>query len=59
MSFVEEDGSITIKRFDKVDTSNRAELLLNKITADLDSFGQAVSEAEKRQILMDVLKKLC
>ena len=59
VSFIEEDGSITVKRFDKVDTGRRAELLLNKITADLESFGQAVSESEKRQILMNVLKKLC
>jgi hypothetical protein len=53
------DGVNETKRFDRVDTSSRGKLLLNKIIADIDSFGQAISEAEKRQIVMDVLKKLC
>ena len=47
------------RRFERVPTSKRAQLLHNKILSDLDSFGQAVTDAEKRQILMDVLKKLC
>lgn len=53
------DGVSETKRFDRVDTSSRGKLLLNKLIADIDSFGQAISEAEKRQIVMDVLKKLC
>lgn len=57
--FVEENGMSKTKRFEKVEVSNRAKLLLNKVVADLDSFGNAVTEAEKRQILMDVLNKLC
>lgn len=57
--FVDEDGNSETKRFERVSTSNRAKLLLNKITADVDSFGQAISEAEKRQVIMEVLKKLC
>ncbi len=57
--FASSEGVIETKRFERVSTSNRGRLLLNKITADLESFGQAVTEAEKRQILMDVLKKLC
>ena len=48
-----------VKRFERVSTSNRGKLLQNKIVADIDSFGQALTDAEKRQILMDVLKKLC
>lgn len=59
VTFTSSDGVLETRRFERVSTSNRAKLLLNKITADLDSFGQAVSEAEKRQILMEVLKKLC
>lgn len=53
------DGKSETKRFERIDTSSRGKLLLNKIIADIDSFGQAISEAEKRQIVMDVLKKLC
>lgn len=59
VTFASAEGNAEIKRFERVDTSNRGKLLFNKITADLDSFGQAVSEAEKRQIIMDILKKLC
>ena len=59
VTFASSDGVLETRRFERVSTSNRGKLLLNKITADLDSFGQAVTEAEKRQILMEVLKKLC
>lgn len=57
--FVDEDGQTVTKRFDRVEHSKRGKLLYNAITADLDSMGQAISEQEKRQILMDILKKLC
>ena len=59
ITFASSDGILETRRFERVLTSNRGKLLLNKLTADLDSFGQAVTEAEKRQILMEVLKKLC
>ena len=59
VTFASSEGVLETKRFERVSTSNRGKLLLNKITSDLDSFGQAVTEAEKRQILMEVLKKLC
>ena len=59
VTFVSSDGTLETRRFERVSTSNRGKLLLNKITADLDSFGQSVTESEKRQIIMDVLKKLC
>ena len=57
--FVDESGTAVTKRFDRIEYSKRGKLLFNAITADLDSMGQAISEQEKRQILMDVLKKLC
>ena len=47
------------KRFDKVDVSARGKLLYNQITAAIDSMGHSISEQEKRQILMEVLKNLC
>ncbi|TCL57090.1 hypothetical protein [Allofournierella massiliensis] len=59
ISFVLDNGEFEIKRFDRVMTSNRGKLLYNKIVSDIESFGQAITESEKRQILMDVLKKLC
>ena len=57
--FVGDNGETEIKRFEKTETGGKAALLYNKLTADLNSFGQAVSEAEKRQILINVLKELC
>jgi len=59
VTFASPEGIQETRRFERVQTSNRAKLLLNKIVADLDSFGQAVTETEKRQIIMEVLKKLC
>ena len=47
------------KRFDKVETSKRGKLLYNAIESAISGMGQAVSEQEKRQILMDVLRELC
>lgn len=59
VTFVDEDGNSTTKRFDKVEYSKRGKLLFNQITASLDAMGHSISEQEKRQILMEVLKKLC
>ena len=54
----EKSGNIT-RRFDKVEISSRGKLLFNQITAAIESMGHAISEQEKRQVLMEVLKKLC
>ena len=59
LSYVGEDGTTVTKRFDRVEQSNRGKLLLNSILADIESMGHSISEQEKRQILMEVLKKLC
>lgn len=47
------------KRFERVEITKRGKLLLNAITSDIESMGHSISEQEKRQILMEVLKKLC
>lgn len=57
--FADEEGTSTTRRFDKVEVSARGKLLFNQITASLDAMGHSISEQEKRQILMEVLKKLC
>lgn len=59
LSFAGEGGDVVTKRFERVDISRRGKLLFNQIIAALDSMGQSISEQEKRQILMEVLKKLC
>ena len=55
---MKKSGNIT-RRFDKVEISSRGKLLFNQITAAIESMGHAISEQEKRQVLMEVLKKLC
>lgn len=59
ISFTEEDGQSITRRFDKVTVSARGKLLFNQITASLEAMGHSISEQEKRQILMEVLKRLC
>ena len=56
--FIDDEGEAIIRRFDKTETTKRGQLLLNSITADLESMGDAISSQEKRQILMEILKKL-
>lgn len=59
LTYVDEDGISITKRFDRVEQSKRGKLLMNSLLADIESMGHAISEQEKRQILMEVLKKLC
>jgi hypothetical protein len=55
----EKDGQETVKSFPQTKTSRRAELLRNEINAALSEMGQAISEAEKRQVLIEILDTLC
>ena len=59
LPYEDEAGCTVTKRFDKVETSKRGKLLYNAIESAISGMGQAVSEQEKRQILMDVLRELC
>ena len=59
LTYEDEAGCTVTKRFDKVETSKRGKLLYNAIESAISGMGQAVSEQEKRQILMDVLRELC
>lgn len=59
IAFIDENGLTTTKRFERTEETKRGKLLFNAITADLESMGHSISEQEKRQILMEILKKLC
>lgn len=59
VTFVGKDGNRTTKSFERVETSKRGMLLHNQISKALDAMGQAIPEQEKRQILVDILEKLC
>ena len=57
--FTDKDGNETIKTFDKIECSNRGKLLYNEIAVALEEMGNAISEGEKRQILMSFIEKMC
>ena len=59
LTFVDNEGTPVVKRFNRVEISKRGNLLYNQITQALDAMGQAVSTQEKRQILMSILKDMC
>ena len=59
LSFVGMDGKAVEKTFAKTEYSNTAKLLLNAITTELEDMGQAITEQEKRQVLMELLEKMC
>lgn len=57
--FVDKAGEKTVKRLETVELSSRGKLLFNQITNALDSMGQSISVQEKRQVLTEILRKLC
>ncbi|SFO36166.1 hypothetical protein SAMN05216515_1324 [Eubacterium pyruvativorans] len=57
--FRTDDGKTEVKRFDRVDSTKKGKLLYNSIMAEIDSMGFSISEQEKRQILLDILKGMC
>ena len=58
ITFVDENGVSTTKRFDRVEYSRRGKLLMNQVKSAVDSMGRSISDQEKRQVLMEVLKQL-
>lgn len=59
LAYKEDDGKEIIKTFSKVEYSQRAQLLYNEIETAIDEMGQSISEQEKRQVLLEILSKLC
>jgi hypothetical protein len=59
LSFVNQFGTEVVKTFEKTEYSERAKLLLNAITSELEEMGQSITEQEKRQVLMELLEKMC
>ena len=58
ISYMSKDGQAVTKRFEHTEMSNRAKLLLNTIVDEIESMGRSISEQEKRQVLMEVLKNM-
>ena len=59
VSYTDESGNTVTKRFDRIEQSKRGKLLFNSITSEIESMGRSISDQEKRQILMDILRTLC
>lgn len=59
ITFIDSNGKATQKNFARTNYSNRAKLLLNNLLANVESMGTAISEAEKRQVIIEVLEKFC
>lgn len=57
--FTDENGNAVTKRFDRVEDTSKGKLLHNQVTSALDAMGRAMSDQEKRQVLMEILKDLC
>jgi hypothetical protein len=57
--FTGANGKKIPRRFRKAEYSDRAKLLLNEMAAHLDEYGQSITEQEKRQVLIELLEKLC
>lgn len=59
ITFTNDDGTEKVRSFERVEYSKWADLLYQDITGAIEDIGQSVTEQEKRQVLMDILSKLC
>lgn len=59
LSFVSKDGREVVRTFAKTEYSPKAKLLLSEITSNMEEYGQALTEREKRQVLIELLERLC
>lgn len=59
LTFLSDDGTETVKTFEKVKQTKRGKLLSSEIETALEEMGDSISVGEKRQILMSHLEKLC
>ncbi|NCC87247.1 MAG: hypothetical protein EOM05_05200 [Clostridia bacterium] len=57
--FTDENGTDTVRSFERVEFSKKAKLLQNEIKTSLEEMGQSITEQEKRQVLIELLKELC
>lgn len=58
INFVDDNGKITKRNFNKVDCSKRAEVLETELINILNEYGQSINENEKRQVLINILEEL-
>lgn len=59
ITFTDSDGNKKTKVFQKTSYTPPAKLLWNEIQTALEEHGQSITEQEKRQVLIEILEKLC
>jgi hypothetical protein len=59
ITYVDISGNEVTKTFEKTEYSSKAKLLLQELASAIEEMGQAITEQEKRQVLMELLQKLC
>ena len=59
LTWVDKNGNKVSKTFAHVECNEITQLLKNEIMSSIEDMGQSITEAEKRQILIEVLKTLC
>lgn len=59
ITFLDDNGIAVTKRFNRVEETEKGKLLNNQVKAALDSMGRSISDQEKRQILVEILKTFC
>jgi hypothetical protein len=59
ITFMDNDGKPVTKTFGRIECNGKAKILLNCIKTELEEHGQAITEQEKRQVLMELLQNFC
>ncbi len=59
IAFINTEGELEKRLFQTAAYSPRAKLLKNEIENAIDEMGQSIEESEKRQVLFDILRRMC
>lgn len=59
ITVVDSAGKETIKTFERAKYGAKAKLLFNDVATALEDYGQALTDQEKRQVIMEILEQLC
>lgn len=58
INFVDDNGKITKRNFNRVTCSKKAGVLETELVNILNEYGQSINENEKRQVLINILEEL-
>lgn len=58
LSYVNDEGKVVTKTFNKTPCSERAKIFYNEVTSNIEEYGEAVPKQELRQVLLDIVEKL-